>query len=91
MTRTLELFFGTDRMTFDVTTAVPQAVKKTRTYHRFSDAAQDMVNARIYLGIHFRFADTVGRTQGRSVADWTFNHFLLPLEDHKDRDFDEQD
>ena len=79
MTRTLELFFDTNRVTFEVTTLVPQAVTKTRTYRRFSDAADDMVEARMLLGIHFRFADTAGRTQGREVADWTFNHFLLPL------------
>ena len=58
----------------------PQAVQKVRKYYRFSDAARDVVDARIYLGIHFRFADVAARTQGRSVADWTFNHFLLPLE-----------
>jgi hypothetical protein len=79
MTRTLELFFDTDRMTFDVTTAVPQAVRKTRTYRRFSDAAADMVEARILLGIHFRFADLAARKQGREVADWAFDHYLLPL------------
>lgn len=92
-TRTLELYFGTDRMAFDVSTLVPQAVKKTRTYHRFSDAAQDMVNARVYLGIHFRTADLVGRAQGRRVADWTFNHFLLPLDDGHGghRDYDDRD
>lgn len=79
MTRTLELFFGTDRVTFDVTTAVPQAVRKTRTYRRFSHAADEMVEARMLLGIHFRFADVAGRTQGHRVADWTVNHYLLPL------------
>ena len=26
-------------------------------------------------------ADIVARAQGRRVADWTFNHFLLPLDD----------
>jgi hypothetical protein len=76
-TRTLELFFGTDKMTFDLTTLAPLAVRKTRSYRRFSDAANDVVEARIYLGIHFRFADVAARTQGRRVADWTFNHFLL--------------
>jgi hypothetical protein len=81
MTRTLSLFFGRDRMTFQVTSLAPLAVQKTRTYQRFSAAAQDVVDARIYLGIHFRFADTAARTQGRRVAEWTFNHFLLPLED----------
>ena len=68
MTRTLALFFGTDRMTFDVTSLAPLAVQKTRTYSRFSDAAQDVVDARMYLGIHFRFADMAARTQGRRVA-----------------------
>jgi hypothetical protein len=79
ITRTMQLFFETDRMTFEVTTLVPEAVRKTRTYRRFSDAADDMVEARMLLGIHFRFADTAGRKQGQRVADWTFNHHLLPL------------
>jgi hypothetical protein len=94
ITRVLALFFETDRMTFDIKTAVPAAVIKTRTYNRFSDAAQDVVDARIYLGIHFRTADEVARTQSRLVASWVFNHFLLPLDDddnehhheHGDRD-----
>ncbi len=81
MTRTLELFFATDRMTFEVTSVAPLAVRKTRTYRRFSDAARDMVNARVYAGIHFRFADEAARTQGTRVADWVVDHFLLPLDD----------
>ena len=86
LTRTLELYFGTDKMTFEVTTLAPLAVRKSRTYRRFSEAMQDVVNARVYLGIHFRFADTAARTQGRRVAEWTFGHFLLPLDDeHKGR------
>ena len=82
MTRTLALFFDTDRMTFDVTSVAPLAMRKTRTYRRFSDAAQDMVNARIYAGIHFRTADEAARTQGTRVAEWVFDHFLLPLDEH---------
>ena len=82
MTRTLQLYFGTDRVAFDIESRAPQAIQKTRRYYRFSDAAEDVVNARILLGIHFRFADLAARAQGRKVADWTFNHFLLPLENH---------
>lgn len=81
MTRTLALFFGTDKLTFGVTTLAPLATQKTRIYNRFSAAAQDVVDARILLGIHFRFADTAARTQGNQVADWAFNHFLLPRDD----------
>jgi hypothetical protein len=81
MTRTLELFFGTDKVAFDVTSLAPLAVQKTRSYSRFSDAARDCVDARVYLGIHFRFADVAARDQGRRVADWAFHHFLLPVGD----------
>lgn len=70
-------------MNFEVTSLAPLAVQKTRTYTRFSDAAQDVVDARIYLGIHFRFADTAARTQGRRVAQWVYDHFLLPLDDDR--------
>ena len=49
-------------------------------YTRFSHAADDVVNARIYLGIHFRFADVVARKQGEQVAEHAVEHFLLPLE-----------
>lgn len=82
--RATSLFFGRDRLVFDVTSNAPLAVEKTRTYARFSDAAQDVVNARVYLGIHFRFADTTARGQGERVADHAFHHFLLPLDDDDD-------
>ncbi len=87
MMRTLALYFGTDRMTFEVTSNAPLAVKKMRVYRRFSAAADDVVNARIWLGIHFRFADVAARVQGQRVADWAFGHFLLPVDRgwHRDR------
>jgi hypothetical protein len=74
LTRMLALFFGTDEMTFTVTSEYPQAAQKTRTYSRFSDMASDMVDVRIYHGIHFRFGDEAGREQSRQVAQWVFEH-----------------
>jgi hypothetical protein len=92
MTRSLALFFRTEQMTFQVTSLAPLAVQKTRTYRRFSDAAQEVVDARIYLGIHFRFADTAARTQGRQVAKWIYDHFLLPVkDDHRSDEADHDD
>ncbi len=91
MTRALALFFGTDEMMFSVDTTNPLAVQRTRTYDRFSDAAADVVVARIYEGIHFRFADVEARKQGRHVAQWAFSHFLKPLDDDdNDQDDDDQ-
>jgi hypothetical protein len=36
--------------------------------------ASDMVDVRIYHGIHFRFPDEAAREQGKQVADWVFGH-----------------
>jgi hypothetical protein len=52
---------------------------KTRTYTRFSDVADDMVDVRIYQGIHFRSADVAARQQGTIVAKQAFHHFLRPV------------
>ena len=78
ITHTLALFFGKDDMTFTVTSGSPPAKQKTRTYNRFSDMQTDVVNVRIYQGIHFRFADVAGREQGTKVADWVFKHVGTP-------------
>jgi hypothetical protein len=80
LTRTLQLFFGTDHLTFTVFSQHPLANPNTLTYHRFSDLAEDTVDVRIYQGIHFRFGDTKGRKQGRQVARWVFRHFLQPID-----------
>jgi hypothetical protein len=81
----LALFFGRDDMTFTVTTTnLGPTIQDTRMYHRFSDAAQDVVDGRIYEGIHFRFADEAGRTQGKQVASWAFENFLRPIDDRGD-------
>ena len=63
-------------MTFSVATTNPAASQQTRTYDYFSDAAADVVDARVYEGIHFRFSDDLARKQGRLVAQWAFSHFL---------------
>ncbi|MCM3874137.1 MAG: vanadium-dependent haloperoxidase [Pyrinomonadaceae bacterium] len=87
--RSLELFFGRDRMNFSVTTTNTGPTENdTRTFRRFSDARQEVVDARIYQGIHFRFADEDARKQGIQVANWAFENFLRPLHGHHDDDDD---
>ena len=82
-TRSLRLFFGKDRLTFTVTSNAPQLgaaddPRRARSYTHISALADDVVLARILLGIHFRFADADARRQGESVAEWAFKHFLRP-------------
>jgi hypothetical protein len=89
-TRALQLFFGTDRMEFDIRTDVPLATTKSRHYERFSAVADEVVEARILLGIHFRTADVVARRTGEKAAQWAYTHAFRPARrgdgDHRDDD-----
>ena len=72
----LRLFFGTDAMVYTVKTTAANAIDKERDYTSFSQAAQEVVEARILLGIHFKSADEEARRLGERVAHWTFQKFL---------------
>jgi PAP2 superfamily len=83
----LQLFFGSDVLIFQMTTTNAMALQKTRTFATLSQAEQEVVDARVYSGIHYRNSDTTARRQGRHVANWTFRHYFRPV----DRDHDEDD
>jgi hypothetical protein len=70
---TLRDYFGTDRATFDATSATSGT---TRTYTRFTQARQEIIDARVWSGLHFRTADEQGATLGRRVADFSRTHFF---------------
>jgi hypothetical protein len=50
-----------------------------RPFRRISEAAQEVVDARILLGIHFRAADVEARRLGARVAFWTYFKALRPV------------
>jgi hypothetical protein len=77
-TKTLELYFGRDNIPVTVTSNVLAAIQKTRNFSSFSAVSDQVVLARILLGIHFRTADVEARKQGRAVAEYVFDHYLLP-------------
>ena len=76
--RVLADFHGTDEMRFKLTSDELPGV--TRTFNRFSQAADENARSRIYLGIHWNFDATQGESMGRQVADWGFNHVLTPID-----------
>jgi len=80
----LRLFFGSDEMSFQMTTSNALAPQKTRTFARFSQAEQEVINARVFVGIHYRNSDTTAGEQGRRVANWVFKHSLRPGEKRGD-------
>jgi hypothetical protein len=79
-TRILQRFFDTNHMDFTLDSTFPATIDKERKFSKFSDAAAEVVEARILEGIHFRSADKVGRKQGRKIADYIFENFLIPID-----------
>jgi hypothetical protein len=81
ITRVLRDFFGTDKVTFTVTSnkCLP-APCQARTFRRFSDAIDEVIGARIWSGIHFRTADEEGARLGKKVARYLRKHYLQPVE-----------
>ncbi|HET8951808.1 MAG TPA: vanadium-dependent haloperoxidase [Solirubrobacteraceae bacterium] len=72
----LQDFSGRDAATFSGTTlptpAAPNGV--TRTFTSFSQLCEDIEDARVWSGIHFRFADTEAAKLGQRVAHWGTRH-----------------
>lgn len=77
----LRLFFGSDVLTFQMTTTNPNARQKTRTFTRFSRAEDEVIDARVYVGIHYRNTDRTSRAQGLRVANWVFKNYFRPVGD----------
>jgi hypothetical protein len=60
-------------------TLISTAVPDVRHYDFGSALLQDVVDARVWLGYHFRFADTASRDMGQQIAAWTLNHYFQPI------------
>ena len=65
-------FFGTDEMTFYATSSRFPA--EQRVFNRFSDLINEVIEARIWAGIHFRSADEQAAQVGRDVARYVHVH-----------------
>jgi hypothetical protein len=48
----------------------------TRRWNTFSEAVEEVIDARVYSGIHFRNSDEVGARMGRQVAQFVSKHAL---------------
>src|SRR6266568_1579152 len=60
----------------------------TRSFASFSDAIAEIVDARVFGGIHFRTSCLRGNMLGRAVADYVSRHAMRPRGDDPD---DEKD
>jgi hypothetical protein len=86
---TMRGFFGTDKIAFDIVSSrFPGTAAQTRHYDSFSAALDEVIDARVWGGIHFRTADEQGAKLGKAVAKWESKHYFKSL--HGDQDDDRQ-
>jgi hypothetical protein len=60
----------------------------TRSYASFSEAIAEIVDARVFGGIHLRSSCTRGNSLGRTVADYVSRHAMRARGDGRDDDED---
>lgn len=72
---TLQDFFGTDKAAWTDT----NNGGLTRSFTRFSQAIDEIIDARVWAGIHFRTADEQGARIGRDVAKWRQKHYFAAV------------
>jgi hypothetical protein len=78
MAAVLSLIFGDDPGV-PITATSPTNPTFPRAWGKFSEGVDEVIEARIYSGIHFRTADDAGAKLGRQVARFVVNHSLRPV------------
>jgi hypothetical protein len=76
--RVLQMFFGTDKMRFGVTSS--RFPGETRYFDRFSEPLREIIDARIWAGLYYRTADVQAQLLGRKVVHYMANHYFQPLD-----------
>ena len=75
--RVLQMFFGTDEIPFGVTSS--QFGGETRFFDRFSQPLEEIIEARIWAGLHFRTADVQAAELGRNIAEFMADNYFQPV------------
>jgi hypothetical protein len=73
----LQTFFETDSAAFKLTSTTAPGV--TRSFGKLSDYETEVVNARIYDGVHYRTSGEAGAAMGRKIGQYTVQNYLKPL------------
>jgi hypothetical protein len=68
-------FFGTDKISFVLNSSLTGT---SRSYDRFTRVMDDTIDARIWLGLHFRTPDVQGAELGKRAANWAAAQYFKP-------------
>ena len=86
--RVLAKTFG-EHTRFSVTSDAPDMAGVIRSFRSFTEATDEVKNARIFAGIHFRSACDDGTQLGGRVADYVRSNSLRRVHGHDDGDDDQ--
>jgi hypothetical protein len=78
----LQMFFHTNNAEFDVRSsraAMLPLLPNPRHFSHFSDPLNEITEARIWAGLHYRTADVQGLKLGQEVAHYARLHYFQPL------------
>ena len=78
----LRMFFGDDPEggPFQITSAfVNPGGPAVRTFDTFTQPLTELIEARIWAGLHYRSGDVQGQVLGRKVANYGAAHYFQPL------------
>jgi hypothetical protein len=50
----------------------------SRHFNTVDDLRKDIIEARIWAGLHYRGPDVAGVDLGRQVGQWTLKRFFVP-------------
>ena len=73
----LQAFFGDAIPTVKLTSTTAPGV--TRTYVKLSDYVNEVIDARVYDGVHYRTSGIIGADMGRKIAQYAVQNHLLPI------------
>jgi hypothetical protein len=80
---TMRHFFHSDNIAYDITST---RFVQTRHFDSFSENIDEILNARIWGGIHFRTADEQGTSLGTTVAHYERAHYFKAVDDEGEDD-----
>jgi PAP2 superfamily len=74
----LKSVFG-DAVPMTVVMTSPTAPGVTRKFNRLSEYTTEIINARIYDGVHYRASGEVGVEMGRKIGEYVLQNYLKPV------------
>ena len=73
----LQTLYGDTVPRFTLTSTTAPGVN--RVFDRLSDYVADVINGRVYEGVHYRTSGEVGAVLGRKIAEYVAQGYLKPL------------